>query len=229
MRLSMLALPKKIINAAVELVYPRSCCVCGGGVKSSKNASLCETCFKEIKYNRPVFPASAEERRGRYFDRAHSVCVYEGITRECVHKFKYDGALSLETLFTELMANYAERYMDKNAFDLIVPVPLHRTKLRERSFNQAAILASFLSRKLKIPCVDNNLIRVKAGRPQIDLPKKERLKDIKGAFKTRRPILLNGSSVLLVDDVLTTGATVNECSKVLKLAGVRYVEVLTLA
>lgn len=228
MQFPLLALPKTIIDTALELVYPRSCCVCASRIKPPESGSLCVTCYKKIRFNKPLFAASAG-MSGYYFDRFHSVAAYEGVMRECIHRFKYNGMLSLESLFAMLTADYAEKYIDKNILDIIVPVPLHRTKLRERSFNQAAILASSLSRKLKIPCISNNLTRIKAGMPQIDLPKRGRLKDIKGAFKAKRPALLKGGSILLIDDVFTTGATVNECSKVLKLAGARYIEVLTLA
>ena len=222
------ALPKAIVSTTLELVYPRSCCVCGSSIGPSESASLCATCHKRIRYNKPLLTASAK-RAGYYFDRVHSVAAYEGVMRECIHKFKYNGMLSVEKLFVELMTDYAGKYIDKNLFDFIIPVPLYRTKLRERSFNQAAILANFVSRKLKIPCINNNLIRIRAGKPQIDLLKRERLKNIKGVFKLKRPLLLNDKSVLLIDDVFTTGATLNECSRVLKLAGAGYIEAFTLA
>ncbi len=228
MQFSLSAIPKTIINTALGLVYPRSCRVCGGAITSDKKLSLCEACHKKIKYNRPLFLRSAGEA-GYHFDRVHSITVYEGVMRECIHKFKYNGSFSMEALFVDLMTTFAEKYIDTKRFDFIIPVPLTGAKLRERSFNQAYILASAVSRKFKIPCIANNLIRVKTGRPQVDLHRKARLKDIKGAFKLRRPLLLKDKSVLLIDDVFTTGATVGECSKALKGAGVKYIEVLTLA
>lgn len=222
------ALPKSIFNTALELIYPRFCCICGGSADVSENAPLCETCHKKIKPAKPSPPA-IPGRPGFYFDRLHSAAAYEGVMRKCVHKFKYNGMLSLEGIFAKIMADYAEKYIDKNLFDIIIPVPLYGAKLRERSFNQAAILASYVSDKLQIPCVSNNLIRIRAGKSQTDLSKKERLKEIKGAFKSNKPAIVNGMSILLIDDVLTTGATVHECSKTLKLAGARYIEVFTLA
>jgi ComF family protein len=149
--------------------------------------------------------------------------------RECIHKFKYSGALVLEGLFAALLTDFAKKHMDMMRFDCIIPVPLHRVKLRERTFNQAAILASSLSRKSGLLCINNNLTRIKSGKSQITLSKRERLKDIKGAFKVKNPASLEGKSVLLVDDVFTTGATANECAKALRRSGVKYIEVLTLA
>jgi len=127
------------------------------------------------------------------------------------------------------MIGFAEKYIDMHRFNWLIPVPLHRVKYRERTFNQSAILASELSKRFKIPMLKNNLFRAHLGKPQMTLSKDKRLEEIKDSFKIKKPSLLKDKSVLLIDDVFTTGATANECSKVLKGAGVRLVEVLTLA
>ena len=228
MQFSITAIPRAIYNTTLELIYPRFCPICGSGIESSNKLPLCEACRKEIKHGAPAHSASFEKGRC-YFEGSHSVAAYEGVMRECIHKFKYNGSLALEALFRDLLIDFAEKYMDIKRFDCIIPVPLNRVKLRERTFNQAQILASSLSRKFKLPCINNNLVRVKSGRSQIALSKSGRAKDIEGAFKVRNPAPLRDKSVLLVDDVFTTGATVNECSKALKRSGVKYIEVLTLA
>ncbi len=219
---------KTIITAALELIYPRFCPICGNSLELYDKTPLCTTCYKDIKPGAPS-PAIGRESVECYFDSVRFAAMYEGVMRKCIHKFKYSGRMELETLFAGLMADYAEKYMDMKRFDCIIPVPLHRVKLRERTFNQAALLASSLSRKFGIACRGNNLKRVKFGQPQINLSKSERLKDIKGAFETKNAVLLKDKSILLVDDVFTTGATANECSKTLKQAGVKYIEVLALA
>lgn len=114
-------------------------------------------------------------------------------------------------------------------YNWLIPVPLHRVKHRERTFNQSEILATHLSKRFKIPILKNNLIRTRLGKPQMRLTKDKRVEDIKGSFKIKDSFLLKGKSVLLVDDVFTTGATVNECSKILKDEGTSLVDVLTLA
>lgn len=164
-----------------------------------------------------------------YFDATYSACTYDGVIRECVHKFKYRGGFALELLFKDLMLEFAEKHMDMHHYSWLVPVPLHRVKYRERTFNQSAALATHLSKRFRVPILKNNLIRVRLGSPQMMLSKDKRLEDIKNSFKIKDPALLKGKSVLLVDDVITTGATANECSKVLKEAGASSVEVLTLA
>lgn len=228
MQFSITAIPRAIYNTTLELIFPRFCPICGTGIGSSDKYPLCETCRKDIKQNTRIFP---EAPRGDecHFDRSYSVALYEGTIRECMHKFKYNGLLSLEALFADLMAGFAEKYMTISDFDCIISVPLHRVKLRERTFNQAEILALPLSRKFRIPYIGNNLVRVKPGRSQTTLSKSGRVKDVEGAFRVRNAAALKDKSVLLVDDVFTTGATVNECSMVLKDSGAKYVGVFTLA
>ncbi|MDD5680234.1 MAG: ComF family protein [Candidatus Omnitrophica bacterium] len=228
MQFSISTLPKTIIDATLELIYPRFCLICRRGLEQYDKFSLCEACRKGIKRNVPPLSEGCGDNE-RYFDSVKSVTAYEGVMRECIHKFKYNGSLALEGLFADLLTDFAEKHIDVKRFDCIIPVPLSRVKLRERTFNQAEILASSLSRKFGLPCINNNLIRAKSGKSQITLSKSERLKDIKGAFKVKNSALLKDKSVLLVDDVFTTGATVRECSKMLKESGVKYIEVLTLA
>jgi ComF family protein len=113
--------------------------------------------------------------------------------------------------------------------DVIMPVPLHRSRLRERGFNQALLLASAVGRAHGIPLSYDNLTRFRATRPQVELSGEERVQNVRGAFRLTRPADVEGKRVLLVDDVFTTGATMNECAAVLKRAGARSVVALTLA
>lgn len=228
MQFSITAIPKAIYSTTLELIFPRFCPICGAGIESSGKYPLCEICRKNIRQNTRVFPENPKDDE-YCFDKLHSVALYDGAIRECIHKFKYNGNLGMEALFRDIMTCFAEKYMAVNDFNCIIPVPLHRTKLRERTFNQAGILARPLSRKFRIPYMDNNLIRIKPGKSQIALSKGGRAKDVEGAFKVRNAAALKDKSVLLVDDVFTTGATVNECSMVIKEAGAKYVGVFTLA
>jgi len=113
--------------------------------------------------------------------------------------------------------------------DCIIPVPLHVARLRQRGFNQALILAHELSRAFSLPLSFDNLKRVRPTRPQVELTGTERIKNVAGAFALRRPDELKDRGVLLIDDVFTTGATMNECARVLKDAGASRVTALTLA
>ena len=113
--------------------------------------------------------------------------------------------------------------------DMIIPVPLHPTRLRAREFNQSLLLADQLSRHLARPVSATNLVRIAATDPQTTLSRQERLRNLRNAFEIRRPPDLSGKRILLVDDVFTTGATLNECAKSLRNAGAGPVFALTLA
>ena len=239
---SIVQLPDIIIRGILSLIYPPRCQMCGESLGLFDKRILCEICYNSIKLNTPPFCKRCgkslpyendicESCRTKtyYFDASYSVCIYEGVIRECIHKFKYNARLGLEWLFKDLMINFAEERIDMGRFDYLIPVPLHRVKHRERTFNQSQILTAYLSKRFRIPVLKNNLVRTRLGKPQMMLPKNKRLEDIKDSFKTKNSFLLKDKSVLLIDDVFTTGATVNECSKILKEAGVSSVEVLTLA
>jgi len=244
MQFSIATLSRSIIDTTLELVYPRICLTCGERLGASGKMSLCRACCDAIEKNDPPFCRGCGksivharetdycpscEKTPHHLDRSFSVAKYDGIMRECVHKFKYNGKLSLETLFADMLASFAEKYIDITEIDCVVSVPLHRVKLRERTFNQAAVLASSLARRLDLPCSNDNLIRTSSSKPQIKLSKTARMKDIEGSFKVKRPESIKDRSILLVDDVFTTGATANECARVLKESGVRSVTALTLA
>ena len=112
---------------------------------------------------------------------------------------------------------------------MVMPVPLHRTRLRARGFNQSLVLARQVSETFSLPLDFNNLVRLRATRPQVELNGRERAENVAGAFQLRSPADIQQKRVLLVDDVLTTGATMNECAKTLKEAGAEAVISLTIA
>lgn len=123
----------------------------------------------------------------------------------------------------------AEAITNPNDYHLVVPIPLHRTRLRERGFNQSLLLAKEIGTVWGIPIDYINLQRIRPTEPQINLKGKERIRNVKGAFAVKGEKAFKGKRVLLIDDVYTTGATVSECSKVLKKARAERVDVLTLA
>jgi ComF family protein len=160
---------------------------------------------------------------------ARALGAYEGSLREAIHRWKYEGKIHLTPFFTEWMAEGLNRYWEPASLDLLIPVPLHTQRLRERGFNQALLLVKELSLRTGIPYRKTILQKKKSTLPQVNLSGAEREKGLRGAFQTIGKEELLEKSVLLVDDVYTTGATVNECSKVLLRGGAERVDVLTLA
>ena len=164
------------------------------------------------------------------FDHAFSPCIYEGATRELIHKFKYQNKDYLSSLLARLLIEFIYQYqINTGLFDLVIPIPLHRTRLREREFNQAELLACRVAEEFSIPLSCSNLWRKHHRQAQIELENDERWENIKGCFALRNPTEVKDKNIFLVDDVLTTGATCSEAASVLKAAGAASVFVLTLA
>jgi ComF family protein len=155
--------------------------------------------------------------------------VYDGSLQKIIHDWKYNGKTLLTPFFAEWMIEGLNRYWELGSLDLLIPVPLHPRRLRERGFNQALLLVRELSHHTGIPYQKTILQKKKFTIPQVNLSGVEREKGLRGAFHVIREDELEGKGVLLIDDVYTTGATVNECSKVLLRGGAKRVDVLTLA
>jgi len=172
-----------------------------------------------------------------HFDKAVSVLRFRGAVRHAIHAFKYERQLYwLRALEGWLVMSQVEWLragpdlgLKHGGVEVIVPVPLYSIRERERGFNQAWLLVRALSREWGIPAARKALTRVRATETQTHLDRQERMANLHGAFVASNPGVIFGKQVLLVDDVLTTGSTANECARVLRKAGATSVLVLTLA
>jgi ComF family protein len=193
----------------------------------SPYCSVCGIPFisKEVESH----PCGACVTHRKYFTMARALGTYEGSLQEAIHHWKYEGKTNLTPFFAEWLAEGLKRYWEPDSLDLLIPVPLHTQRLRERGFNQALVLVKELSRRTGIPYRKTTLQKKKPTVPQVNLSGAERGKGLRGAFHVIGKEELVGKSALLVDDVYTTGATVNECSRVLRRGGAKRVDVLTLA
>lgn len=165
----------------------------------------------------------------RYFRKARAFGVHDGSLMEAIHLFKYGKKIPLSRPLSVFARDTFFQYWDKDDIDLLVSVPLHVKRLRERGFNQAHLLIRKWAREEGIPFDGFTLFRSRWTEPQTALSRTERRENIKGAFSVRHSDIIKGRRVLLVDDVYTTGATVNECARVLIKAGAEFVDVLTVA
>lgn len=209
---------RTIFSAFVDFIWPPKCLICSNGLENEKRF-ICDECAKGII----LFPP----RKGE--NQMFIVGSYENSMREAIHKFKYGGKIALRKYFSILINDCIEKNNVLEKIDIIIPVPLFPTKKRERGFNQSEILANQIGEKWGLPVLSKNLCRTKWTRPQSELNHIQRKKNIIGAFKLKDKNLIEGKRILLVDDIVTTGATVNECSKVLRRDGkVKDVFVLSL-
>lgn len=149
--------------------------------------------------------------------------------RTAILEFKMNRQTSRAAPLAGLLLFVEEMGIDWASYDLCIPVPLHNKRLRWRGYNQCSLLLAEIARKRKIQWTDRALIRHRDTRPQFELSATKRRENVKGAFACPAPGELSGKTVLLVDDITTTGATLHECVKVLKKAGVAVVDVAVLA
>ncbi len=164
-----------------------------------------------------------------HFQTARAAGLYEGVLRECIHLFKYRRKAYLDQPLGELLIELMEGDDNFRKTDLLVPVPLDKRRYREREFNQAHLLAKVVSRRFGIPLSPSALRRTRTTLPQVQLNRKQREENVRGLFRVARAKECREKTILLIDDIFTTGSTANECAKVLSRAGAREVNVLTVA
>ena len=234
----------KFLSAVFEFFLPSQCPCCGKFLDEGRQG-FCSKCLSEVRWIEPPFcsicgtpfisgevedhPCGACVVQRKYFRMARALAAFEGSLQGAIHRWKYEGKTHLTPFFAEWMAEGLNRYWEVRSIDFLIPVPLHPQRLRERGFNQALLLAESLSRRTGIPALKTILKKKKPTLPQVNLSGVEREKGLRGAFHVAQREELLGKSVLLIDDVYTTGATVNECSKGLVKGGAERVDVLTLA
>ena len=217
----------------LDLLLPPRCVAC-----ERNTGWLCPDCLKSIELiPRPVCPlcGQATSSSGRclscrnrplQIDGIRAVGYLEGALQTAIHRFKYSNVRPLATPLGELATEYLEH--NPLPVETIVPVPLHAARLCERGYNQAALLAKKVGSQTGLPVVDGRLLRVKSTVPQVGLNAQQRRNNVKGAFRCTDDGM-RGHRVLLVDDVCTTGATLEACSLALRDAEVKHVWGLVLA
>jgi len=231
------------LAACADLIVPPCCLVCRARV--SAHHLLCAACWRNVNFIRPPLcdvlgiplPFDTGERtvsaaavaHAPAYNRARAVAHYSGAMRTLVHQLKYADRHDARTLLGRWLAEAGRELLP--GIDVIVPVPLSRLRLLQRQFNQAAVLAGELSRQTGIPANPLLLVRTRSTRSQVGMTRDQRSRNVAGAFAVpaRRHAVLRGRNVLLVDDVVTTGATVEACARTLKRAGAARVDVLALA
>ncbi|MEY2541866.1 MAG: hypothetical protein QOI22_1468 [Verrucomicrobiota bacterium] len=230
-------------GAIFSLLYPPVCAICGESVEAGEY--LCDACDDKVVRIVPPFCercsepfagaitgqfncANCEHRR-LHFEAAVSAYRSRGIVRRVVLDFKYGKQTHLRHLLGQWLGTALnDTRLRGRHFDVIVPVPLHPARERERGFNQAALLANSLSTKMSI-LTKPALERTRYTTTQTAFDRTERMENLRNAFRLRRKMDVRGLRVLLIDDVLTTGSTVSECARVLKEAGASSVHAATAA
>ena len=198
------------------------CGICG----KICDKSLCRKCeinlekFENIKI---------EEVQDKNFNELISVFDYQGMIRTNILNYKFKEKSYMAKTFAKFLINNEKLFEKIKTYDTIVPVPISRERMKQRGYNQSLIIAKELNKYIKLEIAENSLIKVKNVIEQSKLNKEDRQNNIINAYEIKNEQILENKKVLLIDDIYTTGSTVNECSKMLKLANPKKIGVLTLA
>ena len=236
-----LGFPKDLKEGFLELFFPGpTCCPLCGELLIPAEDIPCPSCRRQVlRVAAPLCPRCGKPLaqdgycpycygRNLVFIQARAAAIYTGVLRRAIHLFKYKGVRELLPYLEGLLGQCLSEHPPPVP-DVIIPVPLHRRRERERGFNQAALLAAGVGRHLQRPVDYHSLIRRQYTPPTHGLSRREREKVMKDAFICRAGRRLRGKTILLIDDILTTGATASGCSTALLQGGAAGVYVLTVA
>ncbi len=232
---------KRFGLTVLEFFLPRLCLFCGAAVGETAAVAVCPECESLIKWvESPLCsrcgkmfagPGGGDRVCGDCqtnpppFARARAAAIYDGPVAQAITGFKFSRRMA----YLPVMQYWLQRPLCMElveAADLLAPVPLHPKRIRNRGFNQALLLAQAFP---EVPVAREAVVRTRPTAPQVGLNPKERQHNVKGAFAVPEPGVVKGKNLLLIDDLFTTGATVTECARILRKAGARQVEVLTVA
>lgn len=224
---------KLFINSVFDLILPRFCCACKIKLSSNEH-TMCNCCLSKIQ-------KASKERLKSEFDRKFlnnkivldffSPFVFEKDKelQHAIHSLKYENKFPIGIFLGKTLANKIKTDRSNWNIDLIIPIPLHQLKKAERGYNQSFYIAKGIGKILKITFSDRIVKRIKYTESQTTMTLNEREENISGAFRIRNKNAINGKSILLVDDVITTGATISECGKILLEAGAKQIYAASIA
>jgi ComF family protein len=224
---------KYYLTELFDFILPRFCPSCRNKLATSEN-TVCNYCLSKIKLADPEFIKSEHQRK--YENKriisgfvSHYIFEKDKELQDIIHALKYDKKFHFGIFLGKSLGEHFKSQFQNWNINLIIPIPLHHLKKAERSFNQSYYIAKGISSRTTIAVKANAIKRMRFTQSQTTKTLKEREDNVEGAFKVRKPEIVKGKNILLVDDVMTTGATINECGKVLLEAGANRIYAATVA
>lgn len=236
-----------IIKSVINFLFPDYCVACDSTLKWSEDRGICCNCRKKVvtlekplcRFCSKEIPGETSDLicsdcRGRkvYYDEVRSVFHYSDVIRDLIHSFKFNERRNIASELADFTIKKYSRYIEKT--DFIIPVPLHNKREYERGYNQAYLYSRSITKRIKKKITNNIVKRIKNTHSQSQLDERDRIKNIRDAFKvTRKGLKFIKKNLdkcfLVIDDVFTTGSTINELCRILKNAGIKKILVLTAA
>ncbi len=235
---------RAFIESIINFLFPYQCLRCGKILNSA--GYLCDHCAEEINFIKPPYcykcghPLQEENTQEKmlcagclkhkrsFYRLSRSAVVYDNSSKNLILSFKFFDQTENANLLSAML-KIAGKDIFAEGVDLIIPVPLHYTRLIKRKYNQSALLAQKLSEMTSVPHNNLALVRSRKTKPQVEVSGKERINNVKNAFSVKNQKLIKGKRIVLIDDIMTTGSTVKECSLALKKAGAKSIDILTIA
>jgi len=215
---------KNILEQILNLFYPPMCGICG---KLNQNF-LCQKCNNTLK-NQAKFNVENFQKKEKYFKELLYIFKYEGIIRKTILKYKFQEGSYLYKTFVNFILKNQKFFEFIKSYDTIVPVPISKKRYKERGYNQSYLIAKEISKKTKLELQNRCIIKSKNVIEQSKLNKEEREKNIKGVYEIIDKENLQNKRIILVDDIYTTGNTVNECCRILQKAQPKSISVIVIA
>ncbi len=210
------------IKHAINLIFPNVCGICDKICKED----LCKKC--EINLNN-IAKFKIDNYNDKNFKKHLYIFKYEGIIKESLIKFKFQEKVYIYKAFVKILIKNKKFCRFLKSYDIIIPVPIHYNRRVKRGYNQSALIAKELAKIIEIDYNDKVLLKSVNNIPQSTKNKEDRIQNVIGVYYTKNEEQIYNKKIILLDDIYTTGSTVNECSKILKLAGAKQVDVLTIA
>lgn len=213
----------EIIKYVINLIYPNVCGICD----KLCDDDICKKC--EIKLN-DISKIKIDRYTNKYFKKHLYIFKYEGIIKERLIKYKFNERNYIYKAFVKFMLKNKKICDFLKNYDIIIPVPIHTKRRMERGYNQSALIAKAISKKIpQIDYLEDVLIKKINNKPQSTKNKSERKNNVIGAYYMKNKEKINNKKILLLDDIYTTGNTVNECCKILQSANPKCIDVITIA